>query len=86
MEHYNGRIVAIDASMAIYQFLVRPFCLCPTFHPPTPTHPRFQLCTWGRGAAQPVTPSINPHPTQSTTHYLNRSPSAAAGRGRPPPS
>lgn len=23
MEHYNGRIIAIDASMAIYQFLVR---------------------------------------------------------------
>lgn len=22
MEHYNGRTVAIDASMAIYQFLV----------------------------------------------------------------
>ncbi len=30
MEHYNGRIVAIDASMAIYQFLVRAnlVCLC----------------------------------------------------------
>lgn len=29
MEHYNGRVVAIDASMAIYQFLVRFFwALC----------------------------------------------------------
>jgi len=23
VEHYNGRIIAVDASMAIYQFLVR---------------------------------------------------------------
>jgi len=48
MEHYNGRIVAIDASMAIYQFLVRAnlVCLCLCLCVYQPCAPALFVCPW----------------------------------------
>lgn len=79
MEHYNGRIIAIDASMAIYQFLVRDDVdVCRAYA--HLSHTRKQAFT-----QRVCLPTLMPACSFYSLPRTHRSPSGGAGTGRPPP-